>query len=53
MDQKTYIKKTKTLIINLNKNRDLVENLVNNELTPVELITMDEKVINNNQGTSY
>jgi hypothetical protein len=45
LDQKTYIKKTKTLIINLNKNKDLVENLVNNEVTPQELIIMDEKVI--------
>ncbi len=43
-EQKAYIKKTKTLINNFNKNQDLILNLINMEITPLELVSMNEKV---------
>ena len=40
-----YIKKTKSLINNLNKNKIICEKLINQSILPEEILQMDEKVL--------
>jgi hypothetical protein len=41
-----YIKKTKSIVVNLTKNSQLVENILSQQITPEAFVQMDEKVYN-------